>query len=133
MKDWTNNNCESINHQLKLAVQWKAHPLVDLIEKLQQIVQAQYKNVKRSLLGLGDFQLCDEYSCHQKSIDSWKNLSQKQKQGHLICFYRAVKLVIISTDGSMGVLHAQNGGKKPNQIKRKRTAWTTTINKKPKI
>ena len=44
---WTNNNAESANHLLKIATQWKPRSVVELIEKLQGVVAALYKDVRR--------------------------------------------------------------------------------------
>jgi hypothetical protein len=61
LKDWNNNNCESINHVLKMAIQWKPQKLLDLIEELKKEVEGKYAEVERALLGRGDFILCPEY------------------------------------------------------------------------
>ena len=55
--DWTNNNCESLNHVLKCYVQWKPQQLSELIDKLQELVEAQYRDADRALCGLGNFVL----------------------------------------------------------------------------
>ncbi|WAR14446.1 hypothetical protein MAR_004551 [Mya arenaria] len=38
---WTNNNCESANHVLKSAIQWKMQDLPQLIETLLGIVKGE--------------------------------------------------------------------------------------------
>ncbi|XP_035659254.1 uncharacterized protein LOC118404294 [Branchiostoma floridae] len=58
---WTNNNCESINHQLKLATEWKPRPLIDIMEILFKEVQLQYEEVKRAFVDIGDYELAPEY------------------------------------------------------------------------
>lgn len=35
---WTNNNCESVNHQLKQVMNWKSQQLLDLVDKLYDTV-----------------------------------------------------------------------------------------------
>ena len=52
---WTNNNCESINAVLKRQVDWWPQKLVNLILSLYQLVQAQYKELERSLFGHGEY------------------------------------------------------------------------------
>ena len=95
---WTNNNCESANHILKQAVQWKGQCLVQLIDTLHSIVKGQYKDLKRAIInGLGNFhiipplqkRLCMDASVwerknarttkdalwavtHNTSVDSWQ-------------------------------------------------------------
>ena len=39
--DWTNNNCESINHKLKLSVDWKKQPLSNLVKALKKVIENQ--------------------------------------------------------------------------------------------
>ena len=37
-ENWTNNNCESINYVLKQTVDWKAKPLTEFVELVEEIV-----------------------------------------------------------------------------------------------
>ena len=37
-KNWTNNNCESLNHVLKCAVDWKSKPRLDLVTIISDIM-----------------------------------------------------------------------------------------------
>lgn len=52
---WTNNNCESINNVLKMAVDWKPQALPTLVETLREIIKGQYVDVRRALIGRGDY------------------------------------------------------------------------------
>ena len=54
---WTNNACESENHVLKQAVQWRPKQLPDLIECVRHLVAGQYADADRAICGLGDFVL----------------------------------------------------------------------------
>ena len=54
---WTNNNAELANHLLKIATLWKPRLLVELIEKLQGVVAALYKDVRRAIVSRGMFSL----------------------------------------------------------------------------
>ena len=64
-EDWKNNSCESMNHILKLATNWKALKLPDLLNKLHKVVQLQYADVRRALHGQGNYELAHfiEVSC----------------------------------------------------------------------
>ena len=55
--DWTNNNCESLNHVLKQKVSWKSCDLPQLIMKLKEVVQAQYSSTEKALVGLSRWKL----------------------------------------------------------------------------
>ena len=53
---WTNNNCESINHVLKLAVDWKKQDLPTLIEStINDLIEAQTIEVERAIIGRGNY------------------------------------------------------------------------------
>jgi hypothetical protein len=64
------------------------------------------------------------------SAAAWEKKSKEQQQQHMERFLTFPVLkkanIAISTDGKMGVLVPTHGGKKINQVKRKRTAKTTT-------
>ena len=55
--NWTNNNCESMNHVLKQAVNWKPQPLLKLVGLklvvLKGLVQTQNSDVTWALFDLG--------------------------------------------------------------------------------
>ena len=63
-QQWTNNNCESANHVLKMAVDWKPKRLTDLVDHLRDLVRLQFSDLKRSLCGLGEFQLTPAFGKH---------------------------------------------------------------------
>lgn len=44
--DWTNNNCESMNHVLKILTDWKQKNLLDLVDVIYEHVCAQYKDIE---------------------------------------------------------------------------------------
>jgi len=54
---WSNNNAESVNHQLKLATDWKPQRLTDPVAHLRDAVPLQYSCLRRALFGQGDYQL----------------------------------------------------------------------------
>ncbi len=78
--NWTNNNAESGNNQLKLAVDWKKKSLPDLIQKLHQTVESQYQDLKRAIVGRGIFQLSEPYREFQHTHQAWCALTQDRKE-----------------------------------------------------
>lgn len=62
---WTNNNCESINHILKQAVDWKSKPLVQLVETLQNLVKGQFQDLRSALIGPGEYRLAESHKQFQ--------------------------------------------------------------------
>jgi hypothetical protein len=90
---WTNNNCESMNHVLKQAIDWKSQRLTSLIMKMEEIVTGHYREVKRSLLGLGDFQLCQEFHSFRMSPEKWTSLNPTRQDRHFRKFLLTLKLL----------------------------------------
>ena len=133
--EWTNNNCESFNHVLKQAAEWKAQKLPTLVEMLENVVDAQYQEVRRSLLNMGDFVLEKEFSKYFRSRDVWRTLTQDKRDKHFINFQEHLKDIdsrITRTVDGKPALTPKHGGKKRNQTKRKRAERTTTLSKKIK-
>ena len=63
-ENWTNNNCESANHMLKLEVDWKPQPLVELVERFYSLIRAQYKDLQTATIGAGTFKLAGPFKHH---------------------------------------------------------------------
>ena len=53
--NWTNNNAESVNHILKLDLDWKPRNLYDLTNKLYETVPSQYVDLQRALYDRGNY------------------------------------------------------------------------------
>jgi len=99
---WTNNNCESINHVLKQAVNWRPQHLPVLIDTLRQLVESQYTEADRAMCGVGDFVLRGSFVRHRLTD------------------------VSTASDGGITVPNTRGGGKKPHQRKRKRAEKTSS-------
>lgn len=134
-KLWTNNNCESVNHVLKQAVDWKRKPLLDFIKSVNELVDAQFKDLKRALVSIGRFRLADSHRQFAVSKSVWANKTDDERQRlfrrfrkHDIKNTRLVK----STDGKSDVVAPRTKGQKLGQRKRPRTERTTTVTVKKK-
>ena len=133
---WTNNNCESINNILKLTVHWKPHKIIDLIDKLYDVVRLHYKDMRRAFYGEGNFKLDNSVLSFRIPKTVWQTKTEEQKEAHLRRFisHRLLKeegKFVTSTDGKLKIPKTPATAKKPGQKKRCRTAKTTT-NKKRK-
>ena len=121
---WTNNNCESINAVLKRQVDWRPQKSVNLILSLFQLVQAQYKELERSLFGHGEYVPTEQFQKFQMDPSVWCSLSKEGKIAHFQKFMRQrcenQKDQVTSTDGTRTILKPKNGGKKPGQFKRRK-------------
>ena len=94
--NWKNNNCEAINHLLKLETNWKPEEIPDLIEKIHRIVPLQFTDIRRALHGQGNF-------THTVAHVNWTYKTEKEKTKLFKDFmsYRSRKrpAKVTSTDG----------------------------------
>ena len=58
---WTNNNCESINNVPKSYTSWKPLKLPELVPTIAEAANAQYRETRRAKLGLGNFELSEQF------------------------------------------------------------------------
>ncbi|MDY6930033.1 MAG: hypothetical protein SWN10_23530, partial [Pseudomonadota bacterium] len=124
---WTNNNCESANHVLKVAIDWKPQPLYDLVQRLYGLVQSQYDDVERAIVNTGDFRLDPAYERFRCHRDNWRGLTEQQTSKHLSKFFTVPKTrarTVISTDEATTAEVPGHGGKKKGQVTRKRANRT---------
>lgn len=124
---WTNNNCESMNHVLKQAVQWRRNQLPELIDKLRSLVKGQEADADRAICGRGDFSLRREWASHRRTVDEWFRMKPGHRQKVIeACFRLPGVPTSTSSDGAVTVPTTPGGGKKPHQKKRCRTERTTS-------
>lgn len=136
--NWTNNNCESINHVLKHAMDWKSQQLTTLVLKLYEVVRSQYQDLRKAIAGTGDLALTSHFSTFSVPIHVWTEITKDKRDRHFQKFLKSSWLrdnrTQTSTDGKLVVTApGVNGGKKINQVKRKRCAKTSTVTKKLKL
>ena len=132
---WTNNNCESVNHVLKQAIDWRSKPLTELVAILQDLADGQFKDLRSAMLGTGEYRLADSHSQFRMSKTEWINKTDAQRNKSYKKFRNFVpvpKNIMTSTDGQTDIVAPRTFGKKLNQQKRKINARTRT-NKKRKI
>ena len=132
---WTNNNCESVNHILKQAIDWKSKPLTDLVEILHNLVKGQFADLRSALIGTGEFRLSDTQRHFQVTKTDYIQMSSDRRNK---VFDRFRRFLIpkpgytTSTDGLSTIVAPRTHGKKPGQVKRKVNVRTLT-NKRPKV
>ncbi|XP_013388573.1 uncharacterized protein LOC106157457 [Lingula anatina] len=125
---WTNNNCESLNHILKLRTGWRQQDIPKLIDSLEKLVSHCYEDVERSFIQRGEFKLSEEYKDFHVEFNEWEKKSSQQRQRHLKKFLSTPKILkpMVSSE-NLFVLQAPLRGKKPCQRKRSRATRTTTL------
>ncbi|MES9880449.1 MAG: hypothetical protein ABW185_06150 [Sedimenticola sp.] len=129
---WTNNNSESLNHVLKQAIDWKSKPLTSLVDTIHTIVVGQYKDLRASLFGTGEYRLADTHIQFKVSKTDWLQMTEQQRTKLFARFRQYIIKVpgfVTSTDGHSTVVAPKTHGRKPGQRKRKVNVRTTTAKK----
>ena len=67
-----------MNHVLKQATEWKSRCMLDLILILHNVVRSQQDDLKRALMGMGNYQLAKKKFELQPFV--WDNKSPEQKK-----------------------------------------------------
>lgn len=75
-----NNNCESMNHILKMNIDWKPKKLPDLIEILQKEVNLQEALIKAALHGMGLFELASYVHYLKVTQSVWETKTEEEKK-----------------------------------------------------
>ena len=125
--DWKNNSCESMNHILKLSCNWKVQKVTDLIEKFFRIVKLQYADMRRSLYGIGDFQIAPWMAKCKVNQINWATKSEEEKDKLFQKFLKGVPKKgqkMKSTDGRLEIPRTQKVARKPGQRKRVKSVRT---------
>ena len=124
---WTNNNCESINHVFKKAIEWKPQPIPELTVKLMNVVRVQLSDLKRALYGTGNYELIGRYKKYYVSQQSWFSKTQEQQDNlfkKLINDNMLPSPTVKSSCADFEVPRCQRLARKPHQNKRPRTVRT---------
>ena len=54
VRNWTNNNCESVDHISKLYAKWKTMKTPELIDLIHEITFLHFRDYRRALYGAGN-------------------------------------------------------------------------------
>ena len=127
--NWTNNNCESANHVLKMSTDWKQNNIPDFIKIIHKVVKSDQDEICRAIRGTGNFSLSDNFLQHQVEIDRWSSMSvdqQTKATGKFLQDKGRRKNQVTSSDGNRIIITTPSGGRKPHQTKRKRAEKSVT-------
>ena len=130
---WTNNNCESANHLLKMGLNWQPTRITDLVDHLHDLACMQYNELRYAMSGQGDFQLAQPFAKHYVPRTQWLNASQERKDRLFKAFLldsnvRVVQKTVSSTDGLLTVTGSPKIARKPNQHTRPKATRTACKN-----
>ena len=121
--DWTNNSCESLNHVIKVMVQWQAIGIKDLVEKLDKLCTVQRKDLTRAIYSEGNFVLMDKYkSMTMSKLEFTMNRTEEFRIRHfnkLISMMTGLKKesskYVMSADQKLQITNSPAILKKPGQ------------------
>ncbi len=127
--NWMNNNSESLNHVMKIEVNWEPQPLLNMITMLEKLIKVTYEDVERSLYGMGNYRLAPEFAKFYRKRTTWANMSKDQQSKLKARFLKTPKIPLNRSVSSNGLVvpTPTRGGKKPSQRKRKKAAKTTSL------
>ena len=128
---WKNNNCESMNHKIKVLGDWKKSKLPDLVERLKEIDDDQCLNVRGAIHGRGNFELASHARSLFISHENWLQMDsdQRKRQALKLASFKQVQSVVTSTDAMLSIPLTSSIARKPGQTKRVRNAKTTSFKK----
>lgn len=99
--EYTTNANESINKKLKEKVDYKESQLGEFCSNMFSLVDGQNKDVEKSLIGAGPYELRPEYKEFEICQTDWFKLSSTTRQNHVKTFRKAaLKPSIFSFGGS---------------------------------
>ena len=78
-KLWTNNNAESMNRVMKAVVNWKPQSTPELIQKLYDMVDFQFINLRCALHSTGEYELTSSYKIYVVADMIWRTKTRKKK------------------------------------------------------
>ena len=126
IEKWTNNNCESLNHILKLDAKWRTSKTPELIELIHQVTVLHFRDFRRALYGEGNYRLVkalrNRYGVQRSQ---WRALQEADKEERFKEFLQGKRGNVVRSTISNFVVPKPRVAKKPGQrtqVKRNRTA-----------
>ena len=124
-RNWTNNNAESLNNILKLAVDWKPQGARELIKKLHSVTELHFLDYRSSLHDDGNCRLSKDESRYRVTAKLWRCKTDAEKDEIFVRFLKDSKKqkrkYIESSDGKFSIVaKAQTKATKASQSKRPR-------------
>ena len=87
--NWTNNNCESLNHIMKLDAKWKPGTTPLMIDLLHDIATLHFKDFRRALYGGGNYGLVkNQKKRFGISKDMWRKLNEEERLSKFSTFLK---------------------------------------------
>ena len=127
VRNWTNNNCESLNHIMKLDAMWKPGKTSEMIELLHEMTLLHFRDYRRALYGGGNYRLVEEKKRrHGVSKDDWRQLNEAERSERFKKFLknqnRKVDDIFVQSSYANFKVPKPTTAKKPGQRKRVRAS-----------
>lgn len=123
-QNWTNNNCESLNHVIKSFTGWDQIKPSALVKSLKSLHLCQINDIFRAFFGEGEYILKGEQSYASRM--EWSQLSAEEIENKVVKFIGKWKKKerFSSTDGKLKLKLCAAIAKKPGQRTRPKVAKT---------
>lgn len=76
---WMNDKCRPLHQVLKQCVRWRSQPLESLTNTLSNLIRSQYKELRRALIGVGNYKLSETYNLFRISQSAWTSKSTVER------------------------------------------------------
>lgn len=96
---FTTNAAETANYMLKHKVDYKRSQLPEFLQKFQDLVKEQEREVEKSLIGRGKFELRKQYQSWYVPETKWFTMTTAQRENHIKRFSDA-SLSDVTGDGN---------------------------------
>ena len=80
---FTTNASEAVNSVIKNQVGYKSHQLIQFVDHLKAVVDEQYREIERAIIGRGKYRLKKQYSFLQVSEERWFKMNESQRLDHI--------------------------------------------------
>lgn len=86
---WMSDKGRPLHQVLKQCVRWKSQPLESLTSTLSNLIRSQYKELRKALIGFGNYKLTETYKQFRISQSAWTSKSTEERDIHYhrFCLY----------------------------------------------
>jgi hypothetical protein len=105
----------------------RLNQLPDFVDKCRVLVNSQFNEADRALIGRGEMTLRPGYIRHRLTLDVWQRMSER-KRARDECFRLPSRADTSVSDGALTVTHRPDAGKKKNQNQIPRAQRTLSAN-----
>ena len=98
---FTTNACKTANSMLKNQVNYKRSDMINFLQKLNDLIREQEREVERAIIGRGKYELRPQYQSFHVPETKWFAMSTLQREQHLRKFENALVSDVSSSPGDL--------------------------------